>query len=159
MGILTLRRRANAVDEPSVIVYTASAKLPETTSSTSEGIHVNSFNRIIKSHTFVNGVGTIVFNGSVKKIDSNAFYFCTRMSSITIPSSVTSIGNSAFQKCSGLTDIICNRMTAPSIQSSSFRDVKTGGTLTVPSGSTGYDVWMKTSNYYLGKYNWTKVEV
>jgi len=28
----------------------------------------------------------------------------------------------------------------------------------VPSGSTGYDVWMGTGDYYLGKYNWTKTE-
>jgi hypothetical protein len=28
----------------------------------------------------------------------------------------------------------------------------------VPSGSSGYDVWMGTGNYYLGKYNWTMVE-
>ena len=49
-------------------------------------------------------------------------------------------------------------MAAPTIQSFTFRDVKTGGTLTVLSGSAGYDVWMGTGNYYLGKYTWTKVE-
>jgi hypothetical protein len=38
-----------------------------------------------------------------------------------------------------------------------FSSVKTGDTLTVPSGSTGYDVWMGTGNYYLGKYGWKKV--
>jgi hypothetical protein len=37
-------------------------------------------------------------------------------------------------------------------------NVKTNGTLTVPTGSSGYDVWMGTGNYYLGKYHWTKVE-
>jgi len=29
--------------------------------------------------------------------------------------------------------------------------------LYVPEGSN-YNTWMSTSNYYLGKYNWTKVE-
>jgi len=48
--------------------------------------------------------------------------------------------------------------TAPTIASSTFNNIKTGGTLTVPSGSTGYDAWMSTNDYYLGKYNWTKVE-
>jgi hypothetical protein len=31
-------------------------------------------------------------------------------------------------------------------------------TLTISHCSTGYDVWMGTGDYYLGKYNWTKVE-
>jgi len=54
--------------------------------------------------------------------------------------------------------ITSNATTAPTISYSTFKDVKSGGTLTVPSGSTGYDVWMGTGDYYLGKYNWTKVE-
>ena len=32
--------------------------------------------------------------------------------------------------------------------------MKTGGTLTVPSGSSGYDTWMQNATYYLGMYNW-----
>jgi hypothetical protein len=53
---------------------------------------------------------------------------------------------------------VSNAITAPTIQSNTFQYVKTGGTLTVPQGSTGYDVWMGTGDYYLGKYGWTKVE-
>ena len=49
-------------------------------------------------------------------------------------------------------------MAAPTIQSRTFQNVHASGTLRVPSGSSGYDVWMGTGNYYLGKYNWTKVE-
>jgi len=49
-------------------------------------------------------------------------------------------------------------MTAPTIQSYTFYGVKTSGTLTVPQGSSGYDVWMGTGEYYLGYYNWAKVE-
>jgi hypothetical protein len=30
-------------------------------------------------------------------------------------------------------------------------------TLYVRRGSSGYDVWMGTGNYYLGKYGWIKV--
>lgn len=47
--------------------------------------------------------------------------------------------------------------TAPTIKSNTFRGVKTNDTLTVPSGSSCYDAWIGTSNYYLGLYNWTKV--
>ena len=71
---------------------------------------------------------------------------------------MTSIGAGAFSGCSGLTSITSLATTAPTIESSTFQNVKTGGTLYVPSGSTGYDVWMGTDDNYLGKYNWTKVE-
>jgi len=49
-------------------------------------------------------------------------------------------------------------MTAPTITNTVFKDINTDGTLTVPVDSTGYDAWMHTDDYYLGKYNWTKVE-
>ena len=39
---------------------------------------------------------------SVTSIGERAFYFCTGLTSITIPNSVTSIGSSAFYSCSGL---------------------------------------------------------
>jgi hypothetical protein len=44
--------------------------------------------------------------GSVcESIGSYAFAYCTSMTSITIPNSVTSIGGSAFYNCSTLTDV------------------------------------------------------
>ena len=49
-------------------------------------------------------------------------------------------------------------VTTPSINSNTFQNVKTKGTLYVPIGSSGYNVWMGTGNYYLGKYDWSKVE-
>ncbi len=57
-----------------------------------------------------------------------------------------------------LVAITSYRATAPTITNTSFQVVKTGGTLYVPSGSSGYNTWMGTGNYYLGKYSWTKVE-
>lgn len=71
---------------------------------------------------------------------------------------MTDIGYSAFENCSSLETITSLATTAPTIDNTAFRNIKTGGTLIVPSGSTGYNVWMGTGNYYLGKYGWTKVE-
>ena len=104
------------------------------------------------------GLTSVTIPNSVSTIGDYAFQNCYVLTSVTIGNSVTSIGSGAFRTCSGLTSITSLAMTAPTISSSTFRSVNTGGTLTVPTGSTGYDTWMGTGNYYLGKYNWTKVE-
>ena len=104
------------------------------------------------------GLITITIPNSVTSIGSNAFQNCTNLTDVTIGSGVTSIGSNAFNGCTSLTSITCNATTAPTIQFNTFTNVKTNGTLTVPIGSSGYDVWMGTGDYYLGKYSWTKVE-
>ena len=124
---------------------------------------------------------SVTIPNSVTTIESGSFQSCSGLTSVTIPDSVTTIGNGSFQSCSGLTSVIIPRnvtsigsqafqscgnlqtitslaMTAPSITSVTFKYVKMNGTLYVPIGSTGYNTWMSTSNYYLGKGNWTKVE-
>jgi len=101
---------------------------------------------------------SVTIPNSVTNIESEAFSNCSGLTSVTIGNSVTSIGNTAFINCTSLTSIVSLATTAPTIGSNTFNGIKTNGTLTVPSGSTGYDVWMGTGNYYLGKYNWTKVE-
>ena len=137
----------------------------------------------IGSNAFIScsSLTSITIGNSVTSIGNGAFFYCSGLTNITIPNSVTSIGNSVFNGCTGLTSVTigngvnsigeyafnyCTGLTsitslaviAPTIQSSTFQNVKTNGTLIVPSGSTGYDVWMGTGDYYLGKYNWTKVE-
>ena len=101
---------------------------------------------------------SVTIPNSMTTIGGQAFQSCSRLTEVTIGNSVTSIGNYAFRDCGSLISIICNATTAPTIQSSTFRDIKINGTLTVLTGSTGYDVWMGTGNYYLGQYNWTKIE-
>ena len=98
---------------------------------------------------------SITIPDNVTSIVSSTFNGCSSLTSITIPDSVTSIEANAFRNCSNLSEIICYAMTAPTISSSTFRDVKTGGVLKVPTGATGYDAWLSKSNYYLGKYGWT----
>lgn len=95
---------------------------------------------------------------SVTKIQNYAFSGCSNLSSITIPNNVTTIAYQSFANCSKLASITSLPTTAPNVGATSFQGIKSNGTLYVPQGSSGYDVWMGTGNYYLGKYNWTKVE-
>jgi hypothetical protein len=101
---------------------------------------------------------SVTISNSVTSIGYGVFNACSSLASIIIPSSVTSIAEYAFMDCSGLTSVTSLATTAPTISSYAFQGIKRNGTLYVPIGSSGYDVWMGTGDYYLGKYNWTKVE-
>ena len=105
-----------------------------------------------------NDIINVVIPDSVVTIGNNAFYRCSNLTNVTIGSGVTSINTQAFAYCNKLINITSLIITAPTIQNDTFRNIKTNGTLTVPNGSSGYNVWMGTGNYYLGLYNWTKVE-
>ena len=63
------------------------------------------FGANIVSNTYENGQGVITFDAPVTSIGDEAFYYCTSLTSITIPDSVTSIGKSAFEGCSSLTSV------------------------------------------------------
>ncbi|MCQ2348588.1 MAG: leucine-rich repeat domain-containing protein, partial [Paludibacteraceae bacterium] len=70
------------------ITYTATAALP---------IGGDAFTPSVSNHTFVNGVGYINFSdGDVTEINNNAFKNCTEMTSITLPNTITRIGEFTF---------------------------------------------------------------
>jgi len=93
----------NPLNNNRIIRYTASEKLTEV-GTTGSGLHVNSFNTSIKTHTFYNGNGKITFNDDVTNIGSSAFSGCSDLTSIVIPNTVTTIGNLAFDGCVNLTN-------------------------------------------------------
>ena len=54
-------------------------------------------------------ITTVVISEGVKKVDWFAFYTCPYLSAVTIPSSVTSIGYSAFDGASPSFTVYCNQ--------------------------------------------------
>ena len=84
----------------------------------------------------------------VTSIGESAFSGCTGLTSINIPESVTSIGRSAFRGCSGLRSIYVYAETVPSTVAGAFEGCDSKNcTVYVPKGT--YDAyWLSEWGYF-----------
>ncbi len=85
----------------------------------------------------------------VTRISNNAFEYCSSLTSITIPSSVTSIGESAFFNCYNLQTVAFEEDSQlQSIGNRAFGSCESLTSITIPSGVTnmGYEVFRGCSD-------------
>ena len=81
------------------------------------------------------GLTSITIPNSITNIGNYAFQGCSGLTSVTIPNSVTSIGVATFQNCSGLTSVtISNSVT--SIGETAFKNCSGLTSLDIPSTVT-----------------------
>ena len=109
-------------------------------------------NAIIETstNTLITGCSTTVIPTSMTSIGEDAFSKCTNLASITIPESVTSIGSWAFYSCNSLTSITCKATNPPTLGNSAFYEVDMSILVYVPASSVAAyqaaDGWSEFTN-------------
>ena len=83
-------------------------------------------------------------------IDGYEFYYCSNLASISLPPTVSSIGESAFEGCMSLATITSYATTPPTAGVNAFSGVPASAVVHVPCGSENYQTangWSGFSNY------------
>ena len=85
---------------------------------------------------------SLTLPSNVTKIGESAFEGCSSLTSLTLPSSVTEIGRSAFYGCSGLTSIYVSWESPLSIDAYTFKDANTEKCILYVPNGTYDDYWI-----------------
>ena len=96
---------------------------------------------------YCSGLTSVTIPNGVTSIGNDAFYGCSGLTSVTIPNSVTSIGGSAFYECIGLTSIVSNAVVPPALGNEVF-PYPNSCNVTVPCGSLEAYTSSQWNNYF-----------
>ena len=112
----------------SELLYTATALVePYDATALNVSIISNEWNE-------ATGKGIITFDGELTTIGNEAFYFCTSLTSVTIPDSVTTIGWYAFENCNLTSVTIGDSITT--IGEMAFRNCASLTSVIIPDSVT-----------------------
>ena len=98
----------------------------------SEAAAVTDLGAVFQSNSSIKTFNELQYFTGLTSIGNSAFRGCSGLTSVTIPSSVTSIGNFAFSNCSGLTSVNIPP-SVKSIGSSAFQDCSGLTSVSIPS--------------------------
>ena len=90
--------------------------------------------------SYCRGLTSITIPSSVTSLGGGCFYACRGLTSITIPSSVTSLGNYCFSYCSGFTSITIPS-SVTSLGEGCFSGCSGLTSVTIPSSVTSLGEW------------------
>lgn len=109
----------------------------------------------IKSQTFYGctSLTTITLPSTLQTIGDEAFYDCY-ITQINLGSEITSIGRAAFRNCSYLGKVIIDALTPPEIV-----PISDSSNSTFPTTTYSYSVWVPNAAYdtYMANENWSQL--
>lgn len=113
-----------------------------------DNVTITSFNELLyftgltsiasDAFTFCSNLSSLIIPNGVTSIDSKAFYYCSSLTSIIIPNNVTSINDGAFKGCRSLSIVTIPKNVA-FIGYNPFEDCSSLANIQVESGNTIYD--------------------
>ncbi len=83
-------------------------------------------------------LSSITIPAGVTSIGQSAFYNADALTTVTFPANLTSIGQWAFESTNNLSSVVFLGMTAPTVDTRTFRGVAAGATVSFPTGATGF---------------------